>query len=49
VYWDDVEKIGFNPITKEKVKTTRRALKVDYELPLGAEYANYVVSFLDEE
>ncbi len=49
VYWDDVEKIGFNPITKEEVKTTRRTLKVDYELPLGAEYANYVVAFLDQD
>ena len=47
VYWGDVEKTGFNPITKEEVKTTRRALTVDYELPLGAEYAEYVASFLD--
>lgn len=46
VYWGDVEKTGFNPITKQEVKTLRRELKVDYELPLGQEYANYVSSFL---
>jgi tRNA(His) 5'-end guanylyltransferase len=49
VYRGDVEKIGFNPITKEETKTARRELKVDYELPLGTEYADYVVSFLDAE
>jgi tRNA(His) 5'-end guanylyltransferase len=46
IYWGDVEKTGFNPITKQEVKTLRRELKVDYELPLGQEYANYVSSFL---
>jgi tRNA(His) 5'-end guanylyltransferase len=49
VYWDDVEKLGFNPITKEEVKTTRRTLNVNYELPLGIEYAKYVISFLERE
>ena len=49
VYWDDVEKLGFNPITKEEVKTTRRTLNVNYELPLGIEYAKYVISFLEWE
>ncbi|MBQ4510238.1 MAG: guanylyltransferase [Clostridia bacterium] len=47
VYWDNVEKIGFNPIKNQEVKTLRRELKVNYELPLGQEYANYVVSFLE--
>ena len=46
VYWTDVEKIGFNPISKEETKTTRRGLKVDYGLPLGEAYANMVSAFL---
>ena len=46
IYWDSVEKVGFNPVKNEEVKTLRRELKVDYELPLGQEYANYVSSFL---
>ncbi len=47
VYWSDIEKIGFNPITKEEVKTTRRELKVDYDLPLGEVYAQMVSTFLN--
>lgn len=46
VYWDSVEKVGFNPVKNEEVKTLRRELKVDFELPLGQEYAKYVSSFL---
>jgi len=49
VYRGGVEKTGFNPITKAEVITTRQELKVNYELPLGTEYADYVVSFLDAE
>lgn len=49
VFWDDVEKVGYNPITQQEVKATRRALNVNYELPLGEEYANYVVSFLKDK
>ena len=49
IYWDDIEKIGFNPITKEEIMTTRRALKVNYDLPLGSAYASYVISFLNQE
>ena len=40
-------KIGFNPITKEETITTRHGLKVDYELPLGQEYAQMVSAFLN--
>ena len=49
VFWADVEKTGFNPITNQEVTTCRRALDVNYELPLGEEYARYVVSFLEAE
>jgi tRNA(His) 5'-end guanylyltransferase len=49
VFWADVEKTGYNPITKEEVKTTKKALSVNYELPLGEEYAKYVISFLGDK
>ena len=49
VFWGNVEKTGFNPIKNEEVKTSRRELCVNYELPLGQEYANYVTSFLENE
>jgi hypothetical protein len=39
----------YNPKTEQEVKTVRKALEVNYELPLGEEYAKCVVSFLQEE
>ena len=49
VYWGDVEKTGYNPITKQEAKAIRKTLTVNYELPLGEEYAKYVVSFLNQD
>jgi len=49
VFWDDVEKVGYNPILKQEVKTVRRVLNVNYELPLGEDYAEYVISFLQQD
>lgn len=42
VFWTDVEKEGYNPITKEYVMTTRRELAVEYELPLKDAYGDFV-------
>ena len=44
VYYTDVLKEGFNPITNEKVMVKRRGLKVDYELPLEEEYREFIRS-----
>jgi tRNA(His) 5'-end guanylyltransferase len=49
IYWADVEKTGYNPITKEEVIALRRGMKVNYELPLGEKYAQWVTSFLEQE
>lgn len=46
VYWADVEKIGFNPVTQTEEKAIRRKLRIDLDLPLGEEYADLVISFL---
>ena len=43
LYWKQVEREGFNPIKKEKVVTLRRELTADYDLPLGEEYAKFIV------
>ncbi len=48
IYFADVEKKGFNPLRNETVFTTRRQLIVDYELPTGAEYREFVLRFLEE-
>ncbi len=47
IYWDKSEKLGFDPTKKCEVKAFRRALSANCELPLGEEYAKYVLSFLE--
>lgn len=42
IWFEDVEKIGFNPIENREVKAIRRGMKVEYELPLGKEYADLI-------
>lgn len=46
IYWVNSEKAGFNPVTRHEVITNRRELKVDYDLPLGKEYADMITNFL---
>lgn len=46
VFWADVEKVGFNPVTKQEVLTTRRELQTEYELPLGQQYGDMIAPFL---
>ncbi|RTQ48851.1 guanylyltransferase [Hymenobacter gummosus] len=42
VYWATRLKDAFDPIRQQPVQVLRRALHVDYELPLGADYAAFV-------
>lgn len=42
IWFEDVEKTGFNPIENKEVKAIRRAMKAEYELPLGKEYADLI-------
>lgn len=49
VYWGQVEKEGYNPITKQKETASRRELIVDDELPLREAYSSYIACFLTEE
>ena len=46
VWWADIPKEGFNPITKETVLTTRRELNTEYDLPLREEYATFIAEIL---
>lgn len=46
IWWDTVEKQGYNPVTAQTVITQRRALKVETELPLGEAYAELIAAFL---
>ena len=47
VYWDTYEKQGFNPVTGKTETAERRELKVDYELPLRADYSAFIADFLN--
>lgn len=49
VYWENYEKQATNLKTGEAVIATRRRLKRDLELPLGAEYANFIDRFTAPE
>jgi tRNA(His) guanylyltransferase len=42
IYWEEVEKEGFNPKTKETVLTKRRQLKIDFELPMKEAYEAFI-------
>ena len=46
IWWADIEKTGYNPITQTNVTATRRELYTEYELPLQQEYADLVLNFL---
>ena len=44
IYWIDIEKDGYNPITKQSVKVNRKKLFADSKLPLDNE--KYLGNFL---
>jgi len=47
VYWEEYEKDGFNPKTNESVKSVRRRIKTDLELPMKDEYSAFVAELMD--
>lgn len=49
VYWEEYEKIGKNPKSSETVKSVRRRLKVDPNLPIRGEYSHFIARFLETE
>lgn len=48
VLYRDMEKEGFNPVTKETVKTMRRELVTELNIPLGEEYRSWILNILAE-
>ena len=48
VVYADIQKEGFNPLKQEKVLTVRRELAVDYDLPLGDDYRQFILEKLAE-
>lgn len=48
VYWNDVLKEGFNPVTMQATTTSRRALHTELELPLRENYAAFISGFFND-
>ena len=46
LYWEEYQKIGHNPITKEDTVATRRRIKKDLELPMKDEYSDFIQELL---
>ena len=46
VYWENIEKTGYNPVTKSQEVAIRRKLTVDWSLPLGEAYAKLVAALI---
>jgi tRNA(His) guanylyltransferase len=47
IYWEEVEKEGFNPKTNETVLTKRRQLKTDFELPMKDAYDAFIAEMIE--
>ena len=48
VYWKEFEKEGFNPKTGKAVKSLRRRLHIELELPMKEAYANFIEKLVSE-
>lgn len=47
-YWENVQKIGWNPVQQTETTSTRQAIKVDMELPMGDDYNQYIFNILSD-
>ncbi|MEL6190921.1 MAG: guanylyltransferase, partial [Bacteroidota bacterium] len=47
-YWEDYEKEGFNPKTNKTIKTLRRRIKVEIELPMKDGYNEFLRKIIND-
>jgi len=48
LYWEKIEKQGFNPLTGESVSALRNQLKIDLDLPMKEEYSSFIANLISE-
>jgi len=48
IYWENIEKKGFNPSLQVETKTMRREITVNYELPIKKAYAKFITGFMEK-
>jgi tRNA(His) 5'-end guanylyltransferase len=46
LYWEEVAKLGRNPLTGQETTTTQKQIKTDLELPTGQAFSEMIRSFL---
>lgn len=46
LYWEEFDKIGWNPVKSEEVITKRKEIKIDYEIPMGDDYNRFIEKIL---
>ncbi len=49
LYWQEYEKIGYNPITGENITTKRTQIKRDLNLPMKDEYSNFIAELITKK
>ncbi len=48
LYFDEVNREGYNPVTQKKTNCVRRELIIETELPVGQEYSHMIARILDK-
>lgn len=48
VYFTNVNREGYNPVTSETVITQRRELYTDYNIPIGEEYRSFILDIIEK-
>jgi len=46
LYWENYKKKGFNPVKKEEVETTRRRIKIDFDLPMREKFEEFILQII---
>ncbi|WP_223280165.1 hypothetical protein [Nostoc sp. PA-18-2419] len=47
LYWEEYHKQGFNPITNETVLALRLCIRRDLDLPMKAEYSQFIAELVN--
>jgi tRNA(His) 5'-end guanylyltransferase len=48
IYFRDVDKEGYNPVTEQKTIVRRRELYADLEIPYGEDYKQFILDILEK-
>ena len=47
LYWQEFDKVGWNPVKKENVIAKRREITVDFDVPIGNSYNQFIKKILE--